>query len=164
MHGRVPRRRESEYARQLREKQKVKRMYGLHERQFRRFMEMALRTREPTGTALLKLLERRLDNVVYRLGFARSRPQARQFVSHGLVRVDGRRVNIPSYILDPGQVVVMKENVLKIPDVVDLVEGKPYVPEWLERRDGGGQVLREPRRDEIDQDINERLIVEFYSR
>jgi small subunit ribosomal protein S4 len=164
MHGRVPRRRESEYARQLREKQKVKRMYGLHERQFRRFMEMALRTREPTGTALLKLLERRLDNVVYRLGFARSRPQARQFVSHGLVRVDGRRVNIPSYILDPGQVVVMKENVLKIPDVVDLAEGKPYVPEWLERRDGGGQVLREPRRDEIDQDINERLIVEFYSR
>ena len=149
---------------QLREKQKVKRMYGLHERQFRRFMMMAQRTREPTGAAMLKLLERRLDNVVYRLGFARSRPQARQFVSHGLVQVDGRRVNIPSYILTPGQVVELKETVLKIPDVVDLAEQKPYVPEWLERRDGGGQVVREPRREEIDQDINERLIVEFYSR
>ena len=149
---------------QLREKQKVKRMYGLHERQFRRFMMMAQRTREPTGSALLKLLERRLDNVVYRLGFARSRPQARQLVSHGLVQVDGRRVNIPSYILTPGQVVELKETVLKIPDVVDLAEQKPYVPEWLERRDGGGQVVREPRREEIDQDINERLIVEFYSR
>jgi len=149
---------------QLREKQKVKRMYGLHERQFRRFMMMAQRTREPTGAAMLKLLERRLDNVVYRLGFARSRPQARQFVSHGLVQVDGRRGNIPSYILTPGQVVELKETVLKIPDVVDLAEQKPYVPEWLERRDGGGQVVREPRREEIDQDINERLIVEFYSR
>ena len=149
---------------QLREKLKEKPKYGLHERQFRRFMMMAQRTREPTGAAMLKLLERRLDNVVYRLGFARSRPQARQFVSHGLVQVDGRRVNIPSYILTPGQVVELKETVLKIPDVVDLAEQKPYVPEWLERRDGGGQVVREPRREEIDQDINERLIVEFYSR
>jgi small subunit ribosomal protein S4 len=164
MHGQTSRRRESEYAKQLREKQKVKRMYGLHERQFRRFMMMAQRTREPTGTALLKLLERRLDNVVYRLGFARSRPQARQFVNHGLVRVDGRRVNIPSYILGPGQIVELKETVLKIPDVMDLAEQSPYIPEWLERRNGAGQVVREPRREEIDQDINERLIVEFYSR
>jgi small subunit ribosomal protein S4 len=164
MHGRIQRRRESEYAKQLREKQKVKRMYGLNERQFRRFMMIAQRTRAQTGPTLLKLLELRLDNVVYRMGFARSRPQARQFVTHGLVHVDGRRVNIPSFLVAPGQTIAMKENVLKIPDVQELAEGKPYVPEWLERRDGGGVVVREPRRDEIDPDINERLIVEFYSR
>jgi small subunit ribosomal protein S4 len=160
----MPRRRQSEYAQQLREKQKVKQMYGLHERQFRRFLMLAQRTREPTGLALLKLLERRLDNVVYRLGFARTRPQARQFISHGLVRVDGRRVNIPSYIIEPGQVIELKKSVFEIPDVLELIEEHPSIPEWLERRAGGGAVVREPSREEIDQDINERLIVEFYSR
>lgn len=164
MHGRRPGRRQSEYARQLREKQKVKRMYGLREAQFRRFFQQALRTKEQTGLALLRLLERRLDNVIYRLGFARTRPQARQFVTHGHVLVDGKRTNIPSYLVEPGQTVGVKDEVKQIPDVLDLLENPPPVPQWLERRDGSGQVLREPEREEVDRDINERLIVEFYSR
>ncbi|MFY9111474.1 MAG: 30S ribosomal protein S4, partial [Desulfomonilia bacterium] len=99
MHGRKTRRRESEYSRHLREKQKVKRMYGLQEKQFLRFFEKARRKSGETGVALLKLLELRLDNVVFRLGFARTRPQARQFVSHGHVRVDGGRLTVPSFLV-----------------------------------------------------------------
>jgi small subunit ribosomal protein S4 len=113
---------------------------------------------------LLKLLERRLDNVVYRLGLARTRPQARQFVTHGLVRVDGKRVNIPSYLVRPGEEIEMKASALEIPDIQELTEAQPPVPGWLEKRDGGGLVLREPNREEIDPDIQERRIVEFYSR
>ena len=112
MHGKRPNRRVSVYAEQLREKQKVKRMYGLREQQFRNLMEIALDSRGQTGLTLLKLLERRLDNVVYRLGLARTRPQARQFVNHGLVRVDGQRVDIPSYMVNPGQEIEMKEAAL----------------------------------------------------
>ena len=102
MHDRTRRRRrQSDYGQQLCEKQKVKRMYGMRERQFRRLSKMAQRAREETGVALLRLLERRLDNVIYRLGFARTRPQARQFVNHGHVLVDERRVDIPSYLVKP---------------------------------------------------------------
>ncbi len=164
MHGRKPRRRVSEYSQQLREKQKVKRIYGVHESQFVRFFQQALKTREITGLALLRLLERRLDNVVYRLGLARTRPQARQFVSHGLVHVDGERVNIPSYLVVPGQLVTLKQDAQKIPDVIGLQENKPAIPGWLQPEDGGGRVLREPERHEIDDDIQEQRIVEFYSR
>lgn len=164
MHGRKPSRKESVYAEQLREKQKVKRMYGLREDQFRRFMDMALQSREQTGLTLLKLLERRLDNIVYRLGLARTRPQARQFVTHGLVRVNGKRLNIPSYIMKPGEEVEMKESGFQIPDVQELSEVGQPIPGWLEKRDGGGVVLREPNREEIDPDIQEQRIVEFYSR
>lgn len=164
MHGRKPTRRVSVYAEQLREKQKVKRMYGLREEQFRRSVRMALQSREQTGLALLKLLERRLDNVVYRLGLAHTRPQARQFVTHGHVLVNGQRVDIPSYLVEPGQVILMKESALEIPDVKELVETKTPIPGWLEKRDGGGVILREPNRDEIDPDIQEQRIVEFYSR
>lgn len=164
MHGRKPTRQVSVYAEQLREKQKVKRMYGIREDQLRRFLEMALRSREQTGLALLKLLERRLDNIVYRLGLARTRPQARQFVTHGLVRVNGKRMNIPSYLVKPGEEIEMKGSALEIPDVQELTEAQPPIPSWLEKRDGGGVVLREPNREEIDPDIQERRIVEFYSR
>ena len=165
MHGANRRpKRQTEYAIQLREKQKVKRMYGLREAQFRRFFQQALKTREQTGFALLRLLERRLDNVIYRLGLARTRMQARQFVTHGFVQVDGERVNIPSYLVKPGQDVRVKANLLKIPDVQDLIEQPPPVPGWLERAEGGGRILREPVREEIDQDINEQRIIEFYSR
>jgi small subunit ribosomal protein S4 len=152
------------YAEQLREKQKVKRMYGLREQQFRNLMEIALGSRGQTGLTLLKLLERRLDNVVYRLGLARTRPQARQFVNHGLVRVDGQRVDIPSYMVEPGQEIEIKEAALEIPDVQELSQTSPSIPAWLEQRDGGGIVVREPTRDEIDPDIQEQRIVEFYSR
>ena len=164
MHGRRPTQRKSVYAEQLREKQKVKRMYGLREDQFRRLVEMALKSREQTGVALLKLLERRLDNIVYRLGFARTRPQARQFVTHGLVRVNGELVNIPSYLVQTGAEIQMKESGLQILDVQELSEAGQPVPGWLERRDGGGVILREPNREEIDPDIEEQRIVEFYSR
>lgn len=163
MHIERPRR-QSDYAKQLREKQMVKRMYGLRERQFRRMYRMAERSRGQTGQMLLALLERRLDNVVYRLGFARTRPQARQFVSHGHVLVDGRRVNIPSYLVQPGQMVSIDTSIRDVPDVQDLAEYHPEVPGWLERMDGAGQVLRVPDRQEIDPDIEEQLIVEFYSR
>lgn len=164
-HGRQPRRgRPSEYERQLRAKQRVKRTYGMRERQFRRFYQLAGREPEPPGPALLKILERRLDNVVYRLGFARTRPQARQFVNHGHVTVDGRRMNIPSYLVTPGEAVVLDETILEAPDVQDLDQDRPLVPDWLERREGGGHVVREPRREEIDHDFDEQLIVEFYSR
>ena len=164
MHGKKPARKVSVYADQLREKQKVKRMYGIREDQLRRFLEMALQSREQTGLALLKLLERRLDNIVYRLGLARTRPQARQFVTHGLIRVNGKRMNIPSYLVKPGEAIEMKASALEIRDVQELTEGKPPIPGWLEKRDGGGVVLREPNREEIDPDIQERRIVEFYSR
>ena len=164
MHTQKRPRRASVYAEQLREKQKVKRMYGLREEQFRRLVSTAVKTKEQTGLALLRLLERRLDNVIYRLGLARSRPQARQLVTHGLIRVNGQRINIPSYMVVPGEEIAIKDNARKIPDVQELIESPPYVPGWLERRDGGGMVLREPNRDEIDQDINEQRIVEFYSR
>jgi small subunit ribosomal protein S4 len=125
---------------------------------------MARRSSEPTGVALLKLLERRLDNVVYRLGFARTRPQARQFVTHGHVSVDGRRVSVPSYLVKPGQTVVLGESARKIPDVERLQDNPPPVPGWLAREKGAGLVLREPEREEIDPDIDERRILAFYSR
>jgi len=163
MHIERPRR-QSDYAKQLREKQMVKRMYGLRERQFRRMYRLAERTRAQTGQALLALLERRLDNVVYRLGFARTRPQARQFVNHGHVLVDGRRVNIPSYLVQPGQMVSLDTSIRDVPDIKDLAEYHPEVPAWLERMDGAGHVLRVPDRQEIEPDIEEQLIVEFYSR
>jgi small subunit ribosomal protein S4 len=164
MHGQKPKRRESEYSKQLREKQKVKQMYGLHEAQFLRFFKRAQRTRGITGLSLLRLLERRLDNVVYRLGLARSRPQARQFVSHRLVKVDGKRMNIPSYLVKTGQLIEITESAQQIPDVQHLIENRPPVSGWLEKTENGGRVLREPEREEIDQDISEQMIVEFYSR
>jgi small subunit ribosomal protein S4 len=164
MHGRRPSRKTSVYAEQLREKQKVKHMYGLREQQFRRYLKAALQSREQTGLALLKLLERRLDNVIYRLNLARTRPQARQFVSHGHVQVNGQSVNIPSYLVKPGEEIQMKESGLQMPEVQALAETESVIPGWLEKRDGGGVVIREPNREEIDPDIQEQRIVEFYSR
>jgi small subunit ribosomal protein S4 len=141
MQGKKPTGRTSVYAEQLREKQKVKRMYGPREEQFRRLVNMALQSREQTGLALLKLLERRLDNVIYRLDLARTRLQARQFVTHGHIRVNGEEVNIPSYLVKPGEEITMEKSALQIPDVQELEETSPPVPGWLEKR-----------------------IVEFYSR
>ncbi len=167
MHGKdqqFRRRRESEYAKQLREKQKAKWMYGMREGQFRRFFSLAQRAPEQTGTALLKLLERRLDNVIYRMGLARTRPQARQTVSHGHVLVDGRRVNIPSYLVEPGQRVALKEKAARLPHIQELVEERVPTPDWLEVEETEARILRSPERAEIDAEINEQLIVEYYSR
>lgn len=159
------RRRPSVYAIQLTEKQKAKAIYGVAERQFRRYFEQAERGEGEPGANLLILLERRLDNVVYRLGFARTRPMARQLVGHGHVRVGGRRVNIPSFLVEPGQVVELTEEAAALPVVVEeRAAGRP-LPAWLEAHgERGGRVVRLPERDDIDVPIDELQIVGFYSR
>jgi small subunit ribosomal protein S4 len=158
----------SEYAIQLREKQKVKRMYGLLEGQFRLYFKMAERQKGITGENLLLLLERRLDNMVYRMGFATSRAEARQLVRHGHFTVDARKVNIPSYLLKPGQVVSVKERSRKVNRIVEALEQaeRRGVPEWLQvtKDSFTGQVKALPARAELTMPINEKLIVELYSK
>ena len=171
LHGRQAqyrRRKESDYALQLRAKQKAKRVYGIFERQFRRYFREAERRRGLTGTNLLILLESRLDNVVYRLGLAASRPQARQLVRHGHFEVNGRKVNIPSYLVVPDDVIAVRPNsrqkmVFK-EAALDLEHRS--VPDWLSRDDVtmSGQVLALPGRSDIDVTFDEQLIVEYYSR
>jgi len=164
-HGQKGVRKLSDYGKQLREKQKVKRLYGLLEKQFRRYFEQASRNPANTGEVLLTLLERRLDNVVYRLGLAPTRSAARQFVSHGHIQVDGKRVNIPSFQVDSGMVITPKQKLLETPILKKLLEDKDMtLPGWLKRKGPVGKVLRIPKRDDIVDDINEQLIIEFYSR
>jgi len=158
----------SEYAVQLREKQKVKRMYGLLEGQFRRYFEMAERSRGITGETLLQLLERRLDNMVYRMGFATSRSEARQLVRHGHFTVNGRKVNIPSFLLKPGHVVAVRESsrsVARIQEALAQAERRG-TPEWLEvqREDFSARVKALPARADLTMPINEKLVVELYSK
>ncbi len=154
------------YGQQLREKQKVKWMYGMLEGQFKRFFRMAERMPGDTGENFLSLLERRLDNVVFRAGFAKSRRQARQFVRHGHVRVNGKRVDIPSYIVKPGETVEIDETFKNNPEVQSAVSMQKSIPAWLEVDSErlSAKVLRVPQRSDITHPINERLIVEFYSR
>ncbi len=155
----------SQYGRQLREKQKVKRMYGLTEKQFRKYMEASLKTKGNTGKTLFKILESRLDNVVYRLKFADTRPQARQLVSHRHVSVNGKKVNIASFQVKPKDVVNLDEKAVKIANIKKLIEDKGVeVPDWLKRKTGAGVVVRLPERDEIKEEINEQDIIEYYSR
>ncbi len=160
--------RESDYARQLRAKQKARRVYGIYERQFRRFFGIARKTPGMTGLVLLQTLETRLDNIIFRLGFADNRAQARQLVNHGHIMVNGIKSDIASMLLKPGDVVTVDENARKKTywkDVVDVAE-KRVSPLWLERDAKGlyGRVLRMPERAEIDGNLNEQLIVEYYSR
>lgn len=166
VHGRAQNRsrRQTDYSAQLREKQKAKRIYGMRERQFRRFFRMAQRKEGLTGDALLQLLERRLDNVIYRLGWARTRPQARQFVTHGHILVDGQRVNIPSYLVESNQHIAFKPKTRQIPSIRAMLETPANTPQWLERTGGGGQILHLPRRDDIETDVSEQRVIEFYSR
>ncbi len=156
------------YGLQLREKQKVRRVYGVLEKQFRRYFAEAARQKGVTGDNLLRLLELRLDNVVYSLGFASSRAQARQLVRHGHVRVNGRRVDVPSFQVRPGMEVALKEqmrNNVFVVDALDTAQGRG-VPAWLELDAEGfrGKVLAEPKREDIRLPIQEQLIVELYSR
>lgn len=167
-HGTRRGRRVQGYGLQLREKQKVKRHYGLLEKQFRSYFQEADRQRGITGEALLVLLERRLDNVVYSLGFASSRAQARQFVRHGHVLVDGAKVDVPSYQVAPGQKVAIKEQSRKndfIRASVETARGRG-VPDWLEldAESFTGTMLRIPTREDIKLPVQEQLIVELYSR
>jgi len=158
--------RTTEYGRQLREKQKAKRFYRLREGQFRRTFDDAARRAGPTGANLLSLLELRLDNVVYRLGLAETRAQARQFVSHGHVRVNDRKVTIPSQRLRTGDVVSIRPGSPVEPTVREATETVSLVPGWLtaDHDELWGRVERSPERDDIDAPVDETLIVEFYSR
>ncbi len=167
-HGQARARKQSEYGMQLREKQKCRRAYGVLESQFRKYYDMAANMRGVTGENMLCLLERRLDNVAYRLGFGSSRPMARQLVNHGHIKVDGKKVNIASYMVKPGQVISVKEGSRDIAVMKDLREqgsNKP-VPTWLELDSDNlsAKVVSMPTREDIDLTIEEHLIVEFYSR
>jgi small subunit ribosomal protein S4 len=170
MHG-YRRGKPSEYGIRLREKQKLKRFYGVLERQFRRYFELASRSPENTGEVLLTLLERRLDNIIHRLGFAASRAAARQLVSHGHVLLNGRMANIPSMLVKAGDTITIKSQPRTLQLVkLNLQENPPPVPEYLERSDTEppvGKVLRLPTRSDVDpriQEIQENLIIEVSSR
>jgi len=163
MHG-AAQKKMTEYAVQLREKQKVKNIYGLLEKQFFKYYEEASKKDGITGELLLQFLERRLDNVAFRLGLAKSRNQARQIVRHGHVKVNGKRVDIPSYRIKEGDVISLKEGSKDL-TVVKEARESAKVPAWLSVGDEiTGKVVGMPQRDNVDQEINEQLIVEFYSR
>jgi small subunit ribosomal protein S4 len=166
-HGKV-KRKLSDYGVQLREKQKVKRIYGILETQFRGYFKKAVKMEGITGENLLVSLERRLDNVVYRSGVAMSRPQARQFITHGHVTINGKKVDIPSYLVKDGDIIGIKET-SKIKDIVKLsletAEGRG-IPQWisLDKDEIQAKVLKMPVREDIYADIKEHLIVELYSK
>lgn len=166
VHGRG--RRPSEYGMQLREKQKAKRFYGLGERQFRNYFDQAIKARGVTGKLLMQLLETRLDNVVYRAGFARSRKEARQIVTHGHIEVNGNKVDIPSYHVKAGDTVAVRPSSLKLDRFKALSEAlhAHSAPAWLSLDADNWKctVLRLPERDEVDAPVDERLIVELYSK
>lgn len=170
MHGqkRTARRKASDYAVQLREKQRARRIYGVLEKQFRRYFEEATRIPGMTGVTLLQLLERRLDNVIFRMGLADSRAQARQLVSHGHVTVNGKVTNIPAALVRPGDVIAVQPNSAKKKYFRDLSEvlRERRTPDWLQRDDAtlSARVLNVPSRNQIDTTLNEQLIVEYYSR
>jgi small subunit ribosomal protein S4 len=160
--------RESDFARQLRAKQRARRVYGVLERQFRRYYEVSLKRRGLTGLNLLQILESRLDNVVYRLGFASSRAQARLLVTHGHFTVNGRRTDVPSMLLKDGDEIAIREGSQSLPYFKELnafAESRT-TPEWLNRdiKNLTGVIQRLPERVEIDGSLNEQLIVEYYSR
>lgn len=158
----------SEFALQLREKQKAKRYYGLSESQFRRYFSVADKSREVTGTALLRLLETRLDNVVYLLGYANSRREARQVVGHRHILVNGKIVNIPSYVVKKGDVIEVAQGSREMTKVLSAIQAvsRRSVPSWLEADHGAfkGLVKDVPARDEVTVPVEENMIVEYYSR
>jgi small subunit ribosomal protein S4 len=167
-HGSSFRRKISEFGQQLREKQKVKRMYGMLEKQFKRFFFEAYRRKGMTGEHLLRLLELRLDNAVYRIGFASSRAEARQFVKHGHIRVNGRKATIPSMQVRLNDEISVREKSRKIPQIVSAMEAslRKGTTSWLEidAKSFTAKVVSEPKREEITLPIQEQLIVELYSR
>ena len=162
------RRKQSEYGMQLNEKQKVKFIYGVLEKQFHAYYEKAERKQGITGEILLQELERRLDNVVFRMGFANTRREARQLVNHAHFTVNGKRVNIPSYQIKPGDVVAVSEKSRSTTKFKSLLEenGKKACPKWIEKANDSfeGKIVAMPARDDIDYDVAEHLIVELYSK
>ena len=162
------RRKVSEYSLQLKEKQKAKFIYGVLEKQFRKYFEIASNKKGVTGENLLQILESRLDNIIFRLGYATTRPQARQLVSHGLFTVNGQKVDIPSYLVKPGDVITVKENKKDYKILKELAEDNKsrVVPKWLDKDidNLSGKVNALPTREEIDVPVEEHLIVELYSK
>ncbi len=158
----------SEYSIQLREKQKLRRIYGVLEAQFRRYFQLADKSKGVTGETLLQLLERRLDNIAYRLGFSTSRAEARQLVRHGHFRVNGRKVNVPSFLVRPGDVVSVRDrsrNIARIQEAMELAQRRG-VPDWLQLDPVAfaGTVKALPQRADLTMPINEKLVVELYSK
>jgi len=157
--------RPSQYRKQLREKQKVKRLYGVLERQFKKYVDMAGKSKGNSGDALMSILERRLDNVVFRLSLAPTRPAARQLVSHRQVMVDNKKVNIPSFQVSVGQTISLSTKAMEIPAIKKLLDAKgANIPAWLARKAAVGKVKKLPTADDITEPISIQDIIEFYSR
>ncbi|CAM3856369.1 30S ribosomal protein S4 [Alkalicoccus chagannorensis] len=165
-HGPNSRKKMTEYGLQLQEKQKLRHMYGMTERQFHKLFEIAGKREGIHGENFMALLESRLDNIVYRLGFARTRRQSRQLVNHGHVTVDGGRVDVPSYRVVPGQKISLRERSMNMDAIKDALEVNDFVPSYLEFDEDNkvGTYVRLPERSELPAEINEQLIVEWYSR
>lgn len=163
-HSKRGKRKMSEYGLQLREKQRLKRIYGLLERQFQRYMKLAQKSRGNTEETLIQLLETRLDNLIYRLGFAKSRTMARQFVSHRHVLLNNKRVNIPSINVREGDNMGLSAKILENPDVKQLLELKPTIPDYLEREGAVGRLKRLPTSGEVQNPVDYQLVIEYYSR
>ena len=165
VHG-AARKKITEYGLQLREKQKVKRAYGLQEKQFRGYYEKASTMRGKVGENMLSLLERRLDNVVYRMGIGASRAESRQIVNHGHITVNGKNVNIPSYLVNVDDVIAVKENKRDLAMFKDLKDVKVVMPKWLEFDNSKltGKINALPQRDDIDLNVQDHLIIELYSK
>ena len=165
-HGNIRRKKNSEYGKQLIEKQKLRQMYGVNERQFRRLFMLALASKEVTGVAFMKLLESRLDNLVYRMGFARTRRGARQLVNHGHIEVNGKKLDIPSALLNVGDVVSVRENSKDLKVIKESLETLGTKVGWVEvdAEKLSGKYVREVERKELPQDITESQIVEYYNR
>ena len=165
VHG-AARKKLTEYGLQLREKQKVKRAYGLQEKQFRGYYEKASTMRGKVGENMLSLLERRLDNVVYRMGIGASRAESRQIVNHGHITVNGKNVNIPSFLVNVDDVIAIKENKRELAMFKELKDVKVVMPKWLEFNSTklAGKINALPQRDDIDLNIEEHLIIELYSK
>ena len=164
VHGRKGKRRPSEFGTQLREKQKAKATYGVLERQFAKMVRTVERQKGDTGELLLSLLETRLDNVVYRLGFAKTRFMARQMVSHGHVSVNDKKITIPSYQVQPDDVIMVSAKIQKNPDIAKLLAEKKELAGFIKREGTAGKLVRMPKKEDIDVPFNTQQIIEYYSR
>ncbi|MBI2443061.1 MAG: 30S ribosomal protein S4 [Candidatus Levybacteria bacterium] len=164
IHGKKGKRRLSEFGRQLREKQKAKVIYGMYEKQFKRLVKTVEKQKGDTSEKIIALLEMRLDNVVYRLGFANSRFQARQFVGHGHVLINGRKMTIPSYQVKEGDVITLSEKMQKVPVITALLSEKKDVLPFLDRQGTSGKLVRMPKKEDVEVPFNTQQIIEYYSR
>lgn len=164
VHGKKNKRRLSEFGQQLREKQKAKVIYGMFEKQFKHLVKKVEKQKGDTSEMIIALLETRLDNVVYRLGFAKSRFQARQFVGHGHIVVNGKKLSIPSYQVKAGDIISIKEKIQKTPSIAELLVEKKETMPFLDRQGTSGKLVRMPKREDLVVPFNTQQIIEYYSR